>query len=303
MGGQGAAYARAMLAKDVLRLLNLGNSVAEHDEALEGYFVETEAFRQLVRDECDIVGGDKGTGKTALYRILQKRYPTIPELNRVEVIPAVNPIGNPVFQRLAEGDVLAEGEYTSIWKAYFLALVGNWVLSVYEDGQLRRQPRRSGENRYPSLGRSICRGCGASVGPDQAWCEACRPGVKLEAGLDGLAAARAVRSELRMRGQDPAASDRAKAKLRDSQRKRRAEESAWDRANPQVVDPAVFRRDVLPLIQGVPVRRLAALTGLSVGHCALVRRGLRTPHPRWWDVLQKSHAVGPVGKQERAPRD
>lgn len=31
--------------------------------------------------------------------------------------------------------------------------------------------------------------------------------------------------------------------------------------------------------------RLAALTGLSVGYCALVRRGIRTPHPRCWEVL------------------
>jgi hypothetical protein len=114
--------------------------------------------------------------------------------------------------------------------------------------------------------------------------------VKLQAGLDGLAAARALRAELRMRGQDPAASDAAKAKLHDTLRRRRAEESAWDRHNPQVFDPAVFLRDVLPLIQAVSVRRLAAMTGLSVGYCALIRRGLRTPHPRWWEVLTEISA-------------
>lgn len=95
----------------------------------------------------------------------------------------------------------------------------------------------------------------------------------------------ALRAKLRLRGQDPAASDAAKTKLGDSQRRRRAEELAWDCDNPQAGDPAVFRRDVLPLIQRVPVRRLAALTGLSVGHCALVKRGIRTPHPRWWQLM------------------
>ena len=59
--------------KDVLRALDLGNSVAEFDESLEKYFVENEAFRAVVDGKADIVAGDKGTGKTALYRILQRR--------------------------------------------------------------------------------------------------------------------------------------------------------------------------------------------------------------------------------------
>jgi hypothetical protein len=139
-----------VLVKDVLRTLDLGNSVAEHDEALERYFVETEAFRRLVRDEGDIVAGDKGTGKTALYRILQRRYRGIDDLRGVEVISAFNPVGNPVFQRLAEGDVLEEGQYTSIWKAYFLSLIGNWLLAIYEDGLT--EPMRSLDGLLGRLG-------------------------------------------------------------------------------------------------------------------------------------------------------
>jgi len=173
--------------------------------------------------------------------------------------------------------------------------------------QLRRRPRTNTARTHDRLDRSICRGCGASVGPDQAWCDACRPRVKLEAGLDGLAAARAVRSELRMRGQDPAVSDAAKAKLSKTLRRRRAEESAWDRDHPQSFDATHFQRDLLPLIQEVPVRRLAAMTGLSVGYCALVRRGLRTPHPRWWEVLQKARehigSLAPLGRQDQGSRD
>lgn len=119
-----------MLIQDVLRRLDLGSSVAEHDEALEDYFVETDVFRGLVDDRHDAVAGDKGTGKTALYRILQKRYPTL--LNDVEVLPGFNPAGAPVFQRLVEGDPLTEGQYITIWKAYFLALVGNWILALNE---------------------------------------------------------------------------------------------------------------------------------------------------------------------------
>ncbi len=121
-----------MLVRDPLGQLNLGNSVAEFDEALARYFVETDTFRRLVGGEVDIIAGDKGTGKTALFRILHERYPSIEALSNVEVVPAFNVQGNPVFQRLNEGDVLDEGQYITLWKAYFISLAGNYILSIYE---------------------------------------------------------------------------------------------------------------------------------------------------------------------------
>ena len=121
-----------MLIKELLQKLTIGSSVAEFDEDLERYFVETETFRALVQNRADIIAGDKGTGKTALFRVLQKRYARLPELKSIEVISAFNPTGNPVFQRLAQEQVLSEGDYTLIWKAYFLSLVGNWLLGIYE---------------------------------------------------------------------------------------------------------------------------------------------------------------------------
>ncbi len=121
-----------MQVKQILQELALGNSVAEFDTALERYFVETATFRSLVSDEADIIAGDKGTGKTALFRILSRRYTTIPELSGIEIIAGFNPAGNPVFQRLAESDVMEEGQYVTVWKAYILSLVGNLVLQLYE---------------------------------------------------------------------------------------------------------------------------------------------------------------------------
>jgi hypothetical protein len=121
-----------VLLKDILQKLSIGSSVAEHDQALERYFVETATFQALVKGEVDIVAGDKGTGKTALYRILQDRYTQLPELRDVEVLAAFNPAGNPVFQKLAEGDTMQEGDYVAIWKAYVLALAGNWILAINE---------------------------------------------------------------------------------------------------------------------------------------------------------------------------
>ena len=63
--------------KELLQGLKLGNSVAEFDAQLESYFLETQPFRELVSGNMDIIAGDKGTGKTAIFRILHKRYASI----------------------------------------------------------------------------------------------------------------------------------------------------------------------------------------------------------------------------------
>ena len=124
--------------KSLLRDLDLGNSVAEFDEALDRYFVETEAFRALTLDRADVIAGEKGTGKTALYRVFSRRYTSIHEMKEVEVVPGFNPAGNPVFQRLAHMSPLTEGQYVTVWKAYFLSLIGNWLLELYESGLTKR---------------------------------------------------------------------------------------------------------------------------------------------------------------------
>lgn len=127
--------------KDTLRSIDLGSSVAEFDDSLEKYFVENEAFHALVNGKADIVAGDKGTGKTALYRILQRRYASMNELKGIEVVAGFNPSGSPVFQRLVKEDPLTEGQYVSVWKTYLLSLVGNWAIEI------------AGENYSPRFGQ------------------------------------------------------------------------------------------------------------------------------------------------------
>jgi hypothetical protein len=114
--------------RELIGNLDLGKSVAEFDDALERYFIETSAFRELINDKVDIIAGDKGTGKTAIYRILQKQYPTLPTLKNVEILAAFSLSGNPIFQKLGEHDIQDEGEYIRLWKLYFLSLAGNWLL-------------------------------------------------------------------------------------------------------------------------------------------------------------------------------
>lgn len=114
--------------KDALRDLDLGSSVAEFDKQLESHFVETQPFLDLIEGRRDIIAGDKGTGKTAIFKVLQQRYSALPSLKNTIVVPAFNPSGSPIFQSLAERGALDEPEYNRFWKAYILSIVGNWVL-------------------------------------------------------------------------------------------------------------------------------------------------------------------------------
>src|SRR5438128_2064902 len=127
-----------MELKALLLTLNLGKSVAEFDNALDRYFIEMEAFRALAIDRADIIAGEKGTGKTALYRVFKQRYTSLPQLKQVEVVAGFNASGNPVFQRLVQVNSLSEGGYVTVWKAYILSLVGNWLLELYESDRTKK---------------------------------------------------------------------------------------------------------------------------------------------------------------------
>lgn len=134
----------------LLQKLTLGNSVAEFDRDLDRYFLETNVFRLLVEDKVDIVAGDKGSGKTAIYRYVSDNYSVIPGLAGVTILPGFNPSGNPVFQRLAQAGSFTEGQYITVWKAYILSLIGNWILEIcgssYSDaaGRLDEVLRQTG---------------------------------------------------------------------------------------------------------------------------------------------------------------
>lgn len=118
----------------ILRNLSIGNSVAEFDDELERYFLETDTFRAFVSDDVDIIAGDKGTGKTAIYRYVARNYRAYRELDRVHMLSAFNPSGNPIFQRLVSSELqMTEGQYSTVWKAYVLSLAGNWLVDIADN--------------------------------------------------------------------------------------------------------------------------------------------------------------------------
>jgi hypothetical protein len=67
--------------------------------------------------------------------------------------------------------------------------------------------------------------------------------------------------------------------------RRRAAELAWECENPEAVDEEWFRTEVVPRLASVSASQLARLTGLSVGYCSRVAKGVCRPHPRSWSLL------------------
>jgi len=119
-----------MQRSELLTKLDIGNSVAEFDKALDRYFVRTGPFLDFVADRYDIVSGDKGTGKSAIFRIISEQRGDFDELKDIDLLPAFNIGGQPVFYELTRSSVLTEGEYVSLWKAYVLSVVGNYLLAT-----------------------------------------------------------------------------------------------------------------------------------------------------------------------------
>ena len=59
---------------EIISTSSFGSRVAEDEvESLEEYFVETKQKKKLLAGEVDVVFGDKGTGKSALYSLLVSR--------------------------------------------------------------------------------------------------------------------------------------------------------------------------------------------------------------------------------------
>lgn len=67
-------YAKKVALAADLRSLNLGEYLAENEEdTLDGYFIETQPFLQVVKGQHSVVVGSKGSGKTANLFMAAKR--------------------------------------------------------------------------------------------------------------------------------------------------------------------------------------------------------------------------------------
>lgn len=145
--------------------------------------------------------------------------------------------------------------------------------------QMRRSPQPPTPKPMPE-----CRRCGGPLPRrSRTYCDDCLPHYQREQYEkafhgSGLAAI----EESKAAGADPTHGATAATRRAETNVTRKREGRDWDKQHGKLVDLSAFQRDVLPLIQGIPLSQLQRATGLSLRYVSLIRRGERTPHPRHW---------------------
>jgi hypothetical protein len=132
---------------DLLVGLTFGQRVAEDEDDLSSYFVETEQWRKVVADEVDVVFGAKGAGKSAIYSTLLQRDSEMFDRG-VWLLSAENPRGTPAFRDLASEPPTSEVEFVTLWKLYTVSLVTgtliDWGVKNAATDKLREVLSREG---------------------------------------------------------------------------------------------------------------------------------------------------------------
>lgn len=109
---------------DVLKNLSMGQRVAEDEgNELEAYFVRTDQWDQMFSGKKDIIYGPKGTGKSALYALLNRKSSELRQKN-VILASAENVRGATVFKGLVAAPPPSENSFIFLWKLYCLVLIG-----------------------------------------------------------------------------------------------------------------------------------------------------------------------------------
>lgn len=114
---------REMKKVELLKQMTFGLQVAEDEVgALEGYFVETHQWARMEKGDIDIVRGEKGAGKSAIYSLLLNRAGLFFDQNTI-LIAGENPRGGTVFKDLTTQPPTTEQEFVALWKLYVLTLI------------------------------------------------------------------------------------------------------------------------------------------------------------------------------------
>src|SRR5262249_29624130 len=95
----------------LLKQLSFGARVAEDETAdLAGYFVETDQWNRISRGEVDIIRGEKGSGKSAIYALLVTKTDEFFDKN-ILLVTGEKPRGTPVFKELIPDPPTEEVEF------------------------------------------------------------------------------------------------------------------------------------------------------------------------------------------------
>lgn len=136
-----------------------------------------------------------------------------------------------------------------------------------------------------------CSWCGGKALAGRATCSNDCADQMLRMSQEQFARAGAERMRRYDRTNHPGLTVDANQKRAATRRRNHAAEMAWDREKPATVDVDLFRTEIQPKLSLVSATAIARATGLSVGHCAKIKRGEVVPHPMWWAAIS-SVSVG-----------
>lgn len=125
-------HSKALIA-EMLREVDFGASVAELDDLLETARVETSVFSDMVNDRVDLIPGTKGSGKSALYRIVVEFLAEhLLSARKVVVAHGVRAEGDNVFHAFRDQfDKLSEDDFVNFWCVYLVSLAHeNFIKSI-----------------------------------------------------------------------------------------------------------------------------------------------------------------------------
>ena len=108
---------------ELLKTMSFGVQVAEDEvNELASYFVETNQWARIANGEIDIIRGEKGSGKSAIYSLLMTKVGDFFDRGFL-LVAAENPRGATVFKDLVTDPPTTENEFIALWKIYTLTIV------------------------------------------------------------------------------------------------------------------------------------------------------------------------------------
>ena len=112
---------------ELLKNLTFGARVAEEETVeLAKYFVETDQWNKIFRGEIDVVRGDKGAGKSAIYSLLAAKAKELFD-KEILLVTAERPRGATVFKDLVAEPPTSENEFIALWKLYIATLIAQQI--------------------------------------------------------------------------------------------------------------------------------------------------------------------------------
>lgn len=107
---------------EILRNLRFGERIAEEElDNLERYFVATDQWSRVYSGEVDVVYGSKGSGKSAIYALIDKRQNELFDRSIITK-SAENVRGHTAFEDVLGDPPPSERSFVELWKLYFLII-------------------------------------------------------------------------------------------------------------------------------------------------------------------------------------